>query len=86
MAEEIDGGGDLLGAAQEGFWGEQRTGAREKRLCGLDSLLKNSVCAVVTIGEAKPGNRKGRRGGGKFRILWSNSALSSLFINFIPPP
>lgn len=52
--EEIDGGGGLLGAAQEGFWGEQRTGARKKKLCGLDSLLKNSVI----IGESNPGNRK----------------------------
>lgn len=61
LAEEIDGGGGLLGAAQEGFWGEQRTGVRKKKLCGPDSLQKNSVYAVVTTGELKPGSRKGGR-------------------------
>lgn len=61
MTEEIDGGGGLLGAAQEGFWGEQRTGARKKKLCGPESSQKNPVYAIVTTRESTPGSRKGGR-------------------------
>lgn len=46
MAEESDGGGGLLGAAQAGFWGEQRTGAPKRKLPGLDSSLQNSVYVI----------------------------------------
>lgn len=40
LAEKSDGGGGLLGAAQAGFWGEQRIGATERKLHGLDSSLQ----------------------------------------------
>lgn len=46
MAEKSDGGGGLLGAAQAGFWGEQRTGATERKLHGLDSSLQNPIYVI----------------------------------------
>lgn len=48
--EEIDGGGGLLRAAQEGFWGEQRTGARKRKLHGPDSSLQTQSMQWSLLG------------------------------------